>query len=76
MRHRSLLGILALVPVALNVSEAAAGSPMAAPLCNGAAAAGSFLLPQLPAPFRSGGQGCCIKGCHTGTSRRRSACHI
>lgn len=72
MRHRSLLGVLALAPMALNVNVATAMSPIIAPLCSGGAAARGIAIPQAPSPSRNSEQGCCIKGCHVGSSRKRA----
>lgn len=73
MRIQLPMSVLALAPAALNVSTAAPPSALIAPLCSGGAASVGIILPQAPLPVRGGEQGCCIKGCHVGGSRKRSA---
>lgn len=70
MSGGGVFGLIALLPLALNVSAPAAGSILM-PLCTGD---GQFHLVPLtgsgPAPSGSD-NGCCIKGCHAGSSRKR-----
>ena len=74
MSLRAALGILALVPAALNVSPVAAHG-IAVPLCSGG---GLLRTVMLPAAGGSSGQdipgkaqpGCCAKGCHTGCRKK------
>lgn len=75
MKLCAFLGLLALVPAALNASPAAAGG-IAVPLCSGDGAARTVTVPV------SGGElpgkeapGCCAKGCHTG-SRKKSVSRL
>lgn len=72
--RRALIGLVALIPAALNVSPAAAHG-LAVPLCTGDGAA---RLVTVPVPSRNlpGGDqpGCCAKGCHTGTRKKGHAC--
>jgi hypothetical protein len=66
-----LLSLLALAPLALNV-PAAAAETILMPLCTGD---GQVRMIPLagggPAPTGSG-NGCCIKGCHAGSCRKKS----
>lgn len=75
MKHRALLGIIALVPAALNIAPAAHGMTVA--LCTGDGAARTITLPPAgngPGDGTLPGKeqpGCCAKACHTG-SRKKS----
>lgn len=75
MRIFSLLGLLALIPAAFNPAPGKASpTGMVVPICRDGKAAGSIIVPlepQLP-PARDG-EGCCVKGCHGGSSRKRLA---
>ena len=71
MKSRALLGIIALVPAALNIAPAAHGMTVA--LCTGDGAVRTITLP-LPGDGTLPGKeqpGCCAKACHTG-SRKKS----
>ena len=69
--RRALLGLVALIPAALNVAPAAAHG-LAVPLCTGDGAARQVTVPVPTRDLPGGDQpGCCAKGCHTG-SRKRS----
>jgi hypothetical protein len=69
--RRALLGLVALIPAALNVAPAAAHG-LAVPLCTGDGAARQVTVPVPTRGLPGGDQpGCCAKGCHTG-SRKRS----
>jgi len=71
MRPRLLLGIVALVPAALNAAPAPAHG-LVVPLCSGSGEARTVTLPagsgEVPGKEVPG---CCAKACHTG-SRKRS----
>ena len=71
MRPRVLLGLLALLPAALNTSPAQAGG-LSIPVCTGDGQVRSVTVP-LPSGELPGRDqpGCCAKGCHTG-SRKKS----
>ncbi len=65
--------LTALVPAALNISAPAAGASLLVPVCTGD---GLVHMVQVPvdgqqAPGSSNGA-CCAKGCHAGSSRKRS----
>lgn len=75
MKRRAILGILALVPAAFNISPAGAHT-MTVALCTGD---GITRTVTVPVPGRSSDlpgreePGCCAKACHTG-SRKKSQC--
>ncbi len=71
MRRGTVLGLLALVPAALNASPGGAGT-LSIPVCTGDGVARTVTVP-LPSGELPGREqpGCCAKGCHTG-SRKRS----
>lgn len=65
--------MIALAPAALNISAPAAGASLLVPVCTG-----DGLVHMVPVPV-DGPQGpgssngaCCAKGCHSGSSRKRS----
>lgn len=67
---RALLGIVALVPAALNVAPAAAHG-LAVPLCTGDGAARTVTVPVPSRELPGGDQpGCCAKACHTGSRKK------
>ncbi|WP_295630674.1 hypothetical protein [Novosphingobium sp.] len=67
---RTLFGLIALIPAALNAAPAHA-STLALPLCDGGVADGVVSIPLGLAPISGGDMaGCCAKGCHG--SRKRS----
>jgi len=73
MKCVNLLGLLALAPAALNPAPASAsGAGLVVALCRDGKASGTITLPlgsQFP-PARDG-EGCCVKGCHAGSNRKR-----
>lgn len=74
MRVYHLIGLLALVPAAVNASpaSAASASSIPVPLCTGD---GVVRMVNIPAGQQDipGKQvpGCCVKGCHSGGERKR-----
>jgi hypothetical protein len=71
----SAFALVALLPAAMNAAPAAASVNVT--LCSGTGQARSVSVPVSPgAPARQGDDGCCVKGCHAGSSRKRGACHI
>ncbi len=74
----SAIALAALIPAAFNPAPAAAaGSSIVVPLCDGTLSGSSISIPIRPAlPPARDGQGCCAKGCHTGSSRKRGNCHV
>lgn len=71
MSRRALLGIAALLPAALGTAPAAARG-LVVPLCDGSGVVHFVTLPAgAPSPLPSqDGQGCCAKGCHTGSRKK------
>ncbi|HET9630172.1 MAG TPA: hypothetical protein VFP14_11900 [Novosphingobium sp.] len=67
--NAALLGLVALVPAALNAAPAA-DAALAVPLCSGDGLAHVVSIP-LPSRGVPGGEqpGCCAKGCHAGRGR-------
>lgn len=67
-RQLALFCTLALLPAMIGPLEAEA-RVLAAPLCNG----GTVTIPAAPAGPPGPQQGpCCAKGCHAGSSRKRT----
>lgn len=72
MRGRSLFGIVALVPAALNLA-APASARLMMPLCGGDGQVRMVELPGAPKEPAGSDKGCCAKGCHSGSNRKRAA---
>lgn len=76
MTLRALLGLIALVPAALNAAPAAARG-VEVPICSGDGVARTVTVPipggQLPGRTDSG---CCAKGCHTGSRKKDGSCGL
>jgi hypothetical protein len=69
MKPALLLGLLALLPAALN-AQAPAAPVIAMAICGGSGPVPGF--PSAPtAPTKPEGQPCCAKACHTGGCRKR-----
>lgn len=69
MRPALLLGLLALLPAAVN-ARAPATLTVQTTTCGGSERA--LVIPVGPsAPARQDGQPCCAKACHTGGCRKR-----
>lgn len=77
MRPLYILALVALVPAAVNPALAARPGMLAVPLCTGDGSVRTVSVPMRPvlpgAP--ENGEGCCAKGCHSGSSRKRGSCH-
>lgn len=72
----ALFALFAMVPAAINPAPAAASArgSLVVPLCVGAEQGRSIAIPLVPAgPPARDGEGCCAKGCHTGSSRKRGS---
>ncbi|MFA7585773.1 MAG: hypothetical protein WCY11_06190 [Novosphingobium sp.] len=78
MKRDALIGLAALIPAAFNPApSAAAAGGLVVPLCIGGESGRVVVIPVMPPePPRRDGEGCCAKGCHTGSSRKRGSCHI
>lgn len=70
MKCTGVIGLIALLPAALGVSAPAAGSILM-PLCTGDGQVHMVPVPGSGAPGGARDNGCCIKGCHAGSSRKR-----
>lgn len=71
MKRRVLLGIWSLLPAALNISPAHAGT-LAIPLCTGDGVVRSVTVPMPSGEIPGREQpGCCAKGCHTGSRKKQ-----
>jgi len=80
MKILSFLGLVALLPAALNTAPAAmaANGRIVAVLCTGDGAARAVSIPLKRGPGRRGlplddPPGCCAKGCHA-SGRKRGCC--
>jgi len=71
----SLLALAALIPAAFNPGVAQARM-VTVSLCAGDGTARTATIPLGPARPGSGEDGCCAKGCHSGSTRKRGNCHI
>ncbi|MFC0590464.1 hypothetical protein ACFFF7_13725 [Novosphingobium aquiterrae] len=70
MKPGKVLALIALLPAALNVTAASA-APMIA-LCTGDGQVHLVPLPVGKSRLPGGDDGvCCMKGCHSGTSRKK-----
>lgn len=76
MSARMILGLLALVPAALNAAPGHAGA-LALPVCTGDGTARVLSVP-VPAGELPGRDqpGCCAKGCHTGSRKKSTSRQI
>jgi len=71
MRRRAIFGIAALVPAALNLSAPASASGLMMPLCTGDGQVRMVEVPGAPKTPAGPDNGCCAKGCHGSSSRKR-----
>ena len=73
MKPTMLFGLIALIPAALNTTPGNAHSQLAVPLCTGDGVARTITVPlgQSGLP-NSDPPGCCVKGCHSGSARKRA----
>ncbi|MEN9683883.1 MAG: hypothetical protein RIQ99_1232 [Pseudomonadota bacterium] len=74
MKGLAGFSLIALVPAALGLSVPAAGATLLVPFCTGD---GLVHMVQVPvngqtAPGKDPSGTCCAKGCHGGSSRKRS----
>lgn len=71
-RIELLFGLVALSPAALNTSPGMHHPSVLVRLCSGSSTVQMVRLPVGPAGLPgSEAPGCCAKGCHSGTSRKR-----
>lgn len=72
MKLLASLCLLAMTPAALNVAPAQAQS-LTMPLCSGDGVVRTVTVPVGPSQLPGHEPpGCCVKGCHSGSSRKRS----
>lgn len=71
MRRRAAFGLVALLPAALNLSAPAAAGPLMMPLCSGDGQVRMVEVPGAPKSPAGSDNGCCAKGCHSSSSRKR-----
>jgi hypothetical protein len=70
---RPLLALVALVPAAFNASAAPAAAPgLAVPICSGSGPSRAIELPLPGKPAREQDNPCCVKGCHSGSNRKKA----
>lgn len=71
MNLRAILGLVALLPAAFNISPAAAASGLVVPLCSSDGGGRTVNLPvgngEIPGKEQPG---CCTKACHTGCRKK------
>lgn len=75
----ALFGLLAMLPAMANTVPARAAGMLSLPVCSGDGVARTVDVPVPASPVRpsQGDSGCCVKGCHAPSSRKRGqACHI
>jgi hypothetical protein len=72
MRRGTLFALVAMLPAALNGAAASAGRSMLVPICSGDGLVRMAEVP-LDEPRLPGSDpaGCCAKGCHGSSSRKR-----
>jgi hypothetical protein len=72
MKFKTLFGFIALLPAAFGPITATANSLVAA-LCTGDGHSRSITIP-LKSGLPGSNDMCCAKGCHSGSSRKRTGC--
>ena len=78
-RWLRLCALAALVPAAFNIQPAAAhgAGGITVPLCTGDGVIRRVTLPvRAPRLPSDDPPGCCVKGCHGGSSRKRNLCPV
>lgn len=77
MRRAALFALAAMIPAAFNpVPARAGGGGLVVALCSGTETGLTVTIPLRPTlPPSQDGKGCCAKGCHSGSSRKRGTCH-
>ncbi|MBW8783067.1 MAG: hypothetical protein JF593_00240 [Novosphingobium sp.] len=75
MRAAVVFGLAALIPAFANAGTLTSGASLIVALCTGDGAHRKITVPlSEPLPLPAGTQGCCAKGCHAGSSRKRANC--
>ena len=70
----ALFGLVAMLPAAMNTVPAQAAQMLNLPVCDGSGAVRMVSVPLGGSPLRptQGDSGCCVKGCHSPSSRKRA----
>lgn len=72
-RLLAIFSLGSMLPAVVNATPLA-GTALIVPLCTSDGRTVSVIVPGQPQlPRRSGDEGCCVKGCHGGSSRKRFA---
>lgn len=76
MKSPALFALVAMIPAAFNpVPARAGGAGIVVALCSGAETGRTVTIPVKPQlPPAQDGNGCCAKGCHSSSSRKRGQC--
>lgn len=70
-RLASAFGLVAMVPAAFAITPASASPVLHLAICSGTDAARTITVP-LPGKPLGNGEPCCMKGCHSGSNRKRT----
>lgn len=73
MKRCTLFGLMAMIPAALNLSAPASAGGLMVPLCSGDGQVRMVEVPGTPKMPVGSDNGCCAKGCHGSSSRKRLA---
>jgi len=73
-RFDILFGLVSLLPAAVNTTPGHSAQTLLASLCSGDGVVRSLQIPVGRTGLPGGDQpGCCAKGCHSGSTRKRNA---
>lgn len=73
MSHSArLFALLAIMPAALHAAPIMAANSLLVPICSGDGQTRLIEIPRDGSAPRKGGEQDCVKGCHGGTSRKRT----
>lgn len=71
-RSAPLFALLAILPAALHAAPVMAGDSLLVPICTGDGQTRLVAIPKGGTAPRKGGEQDCVKGCHAGSSRKRT----
>ncbi|MDT9013300.1 hypothetical protein RQP55_07680 [Novosphingobium sp. APW14] len=71
-RAAPLFALLAILPAALHAAPVMAGDSLLVPICTGDGQTRLVAIPKGGTTPRRGGEQDCVKGCHAGSSRKRT----
>lgn len=71
-RAASLFALLAIMPAALHAAPVLASDSLLVPICTGDGQTRLVEIPKGGSAPRNGGEQDCVKGCHAGSSRKRT----